>query len=359
VNKIFAMRFSQLYIVVFLFITTFANAQTSDNNSIKVLTQKNGISIRGLSIPNEKTIWASGSKGSIAFSNDAGEHFNWKQIAGYEARDFRSIHAWNDKEAIVAAIEAPAIVLKTINGGESWYKVYENKDALMFLDAIHFKDEQRGSIVGDPINNQLFLLNTIDKGEHWNPINSEYFKSDLKEGEACFASSSSNMAHSFDDDFIVTGGNTSRLWMNGVAKDLPIIQGGKTTGANSIAISPNGSNMLIVGGDFTHKEQADHNIVCLQLNVQIKASLKNINASNSRWKIRKQIGNPHGFKSSVCFITNKMVITTGTSGVDISNNAGKTWDLISTESFHVVQQQPGKKAAFLAGANGRIGYIVF
>jgi len=353
------MRFSKFSIVLFLLISIFAKAQNSDNISIIVRTQKNGISIRGLSLPNEKTIWASGSKGSIAFSNDGGENFIWKQIKGYENRDFRSIYAWNVKEAIVAAIEAPAVVLKTVDGGESWYKVYENKDSLMFLDAIHFKDEQNGSIVGDPINNQLFLLNTFDKGEHWQTINSDYFKSDLKDGEACFASSSSNMGHSFGYDFIVTGGNTSRLWINGMAKNLPIIQGGKTTGANSIAISPSGSNMLIVGGDFTHKEQSENNIVSLQLYIQIKASQKNINASNSYWKIKKQIGNPHGFKSSVCFISNKLIITTGTSGVDISNNAGKKWDLISTESFHVVQKQPGKKAAFIAGANGRIGYIVF
>ncbi len=353
------MRFSQLYIVLFLLITPFAKAQISDNNSIIVLTQKNGVSIRGLSLPNEKTIWASGSKGSIVYSKDGGIHFNWKQIAGYENRDFRSIHAWNDKEAVVAAIEAPAIVLKTIDGGENWYKVYENKDSLMFLDAIHFKDDQNGSIVGDPINNHLFLLNTFDKGEHWQQVKSDYFKSDLNEGEACFASSSSNMGHSFNYDFIVTGGNTSRLWINGEARDLPIIQGGKTTGANSIGISPNGSNMLIVGGDFAQKERTENNIVCLQLYVQIKASMKNIKASNSNWKIKKQIGNPHGFKSSVCFITNKLVVATGTSGVDISNNAGKKWDLISTESFHVVQKQPGKMVAFFAGANGRIGYINF
>ena len=76
------------------------------------------------------------------------------------------------------------------------------------------------------------------------------------------------------------------------------------------------------------------------------------------WKIDSKLGFPNGFRSSVEYITNKILITCGTSGVDISNNAGKKWDLISNESFHVVQKQPGKKAAFIAGANGRIGYIV-
>jgi len=353
------MRFTALNFVLLIIIPSFVFAQTSDNYSIKLLTQKEGVSIRGLSIPNEKIIWASGSKGTIVISEDGGDHFIWKQIAGYENRDFRAIHAWNDKEAIIVAIASPAIVLKTIDGGVTWYKVYEKKDSLMFLDAIYFKDENNGTIAGDPINKELFILNTMDKGEHWQPNDSNYFKSDLKEGEAFFASSSSNIAHVFDYDFLLTGGNTSRLWINGVAKDIPIIQGEKTTGGNSIAISPNGNYILIVGGDFARKEQSENNLVALKLYEQPKASLKNINASNSKWKIEKNIGNPHGYKSSISFISNKIVIATGTSGVDISKNSGKSWNLISKESYHVVQKQPGKLGAFLAGANGRIGYINF
>ena len=73
------MRFPLLNFALFFLVPSFALAQISDNYSIKLLTQKEGVSIRGLSIPNEKTIWASGSKGSIAISVDEGENFNWKQ----------------------------------------------------------------------------------------------------------------------------------------------------------------------------------------------------------------------------------------------------------------------------------------
>ena len=50
-------------------------------------------------MPDENTIWASGSSGTIALSINGGEHFEWMQVAGYEKRDFRAIHAWNNKEA--------------------------------------------------------------------------------------------------------------------------------------------------------------------------------------------------------------------------------------------------------------------
>ena len=357
------MHIKKIFFGVLFFLALHSVAQNSGNNSIILRTQKKGISIRGLSIPNASIIWASGSKGSIALSIDGGTQFNWKQINGYENRDFRSVYAWNDKEAIVAAIAAPAVVLKTKDGGETWYKVYENSDSLMFLDAIDFKNELNGTIVGDPINQQIFILNTLDKGEHWQPMESTFIKSNLKEGEAFFASSNSTITHTLNDVIFITGGKTSRLWVNGLAQDLPILQGTSSTGANSIAISPNGRRLIIVGGDFTKKEQFENNIVGLDAisfnSIREKSDLLRKTRRKVQWVINAGIGNPHGYKSSVIFITNKSLITCGTSGVDISTNNGHSWNLISNESFHVVQKIPGKKAAILAGSDGRIAYINF
>jgi len=57
-------------------------------SKIEIITEQKGVSLRGLSIPNDKVIWASGSKGSIAKSNDGGNHFEWMQVKGYDQRDF-------------------------------------------------------------------------------------------------------------------------------------------------------------------------------------------------------------------------------------------------------------------------------
>lgn len=297
-------------------------AQNSDNNSIKILTQKKGVSIRGMAVPNTNTIWASGSKGSIALSINGGTNFEWMQVQGYETRDFRSIHAWNEKEAIIVAVAAPALILKTKDGGKSWYKVYENADTIMFLDAIHFKDASNGLVVGDPISNHIFLLSSNDKGEHWNEVPSSYFKTPLEKGEAFFASSGSTIAQLSKEDFLVSGGVKSRLWINGSAMDIPIIQGGTSTGANSMAISPDGNNIMIVGGDFMKDTSRLQNVVCLKQSI-IK----------SRWVIDKFIGHPIGYRSGVEYISNHILVSCGTSGVDISKNNGERWDLISTESF--------------------------
>lgn len=346
-------------ISILLLFVQFAAAQNSGNNSIKILSQKKGISIRGLSVPNENSIWASGSNGSIALSVNGGLNFEWMQVAGYEHRDFRSIHAWNDKEAIIVAVAAPAIILKTMDGGAHWYKVYENKDTSMFLDAIHFKDESHGSVVGDPINNFIFLLNTNDKGEHWKQVDASYFKTPLNTGEAFFASSNSNIVMRQNEEFLISGGMSSRLWINGVARNLEMIQGEKSTGANSIAISPNGNRIIIVGGDFSKVNQKDKNISGFNLFLTPNTDQKHLSKRKVQWGINKKIGNPNGYKSSVIFLTNQWLVTCGTSGVDFSKNRGKTWSIISNESFHVVKNQPNRKAVFFAGSGGRIGYLSF
>lgn len=346
------------FITLFAFLLLYENsyAQKSGNNSIKILTQKKGVSIRGLAVPNTNTIWASGSKGSIAKSVNGGTDFEWMQVKGYESRDFRSIHAWDDKEAIIVAVAAPAIILKTKDGGTSWYKVYENADTLMFLDAIHFKDASNGLVVGDPIHNYIFLLSTNDKGEHWNEIPSSYFKTPLEKGEAFFASSGSNIAQLSKDDFLVSGGLRSRLWINGKALDIPMLQGGTSTGANSIAISPNGINIMIVGGDFMKDTSRLQNAVGLKLFIKPNSNKKWQSEKIPYWKIDEFIGLPNGYRSGVEYVSNTILISCGTSGVDISINKGKSWDLISTESFHVVRKQSNTKAVFLAGGGGRIGY---
>jgi len=331
-------------------------SQNSGNNSIKILSQQKGISIRGLAVPNTNTIWASGSKGSIAKSVNGGLDFQWMQIKGYESRDFRSIHAWDDKEAIIVAVAAPAIILKTKDGGATWYKVYENTDTLMFLDAIHFKDTSNGLVVGDPINNQIFLLSTVNKGENWKQVPSSYFKTPLEKGEAFFASSGSNIAQLSKDDFLVSGGLRSRLWINGEAMDIPILQGDKSSGANSMAISPSGYYIIIVGGNFMKDTSRLQNAVGLKLMEERNSKPQKLSLRKSKIVIDKSIGYPNGYRSGVVYVTNSILIACGTKGVDISKNKGKSWELISTESFHVVRKQPNTKAVFLAGAGGRIGY---
>ena len=339
------MSISKIFFICAFFICSSLNAQYQ----IKELTAQKGVSIRAMSVPSAKVIWASGSKGMVAKSTNEGSSFEWMQVKGYEKRDFRAMHAWNDQEAIIVAVSAPAIILKTLDGGTSWNKVYENADTSMFLDALNFSDANHGTIIGDPIDGHLFILTTNNKGASWNKMPNDFFKSTLNNGEAFFASSNSNLIHIGKELVFVTGGLSSRLWKNGVAEALPLLQGTSSTGANSIAISPNGKNIVIVGGDFANDKLATQNIVGYQKPISNKQLI---------WE-PFTLANPNGYKSCVEFIDNNRLITCGTSGVDLSINKGASWEKISDASFHIVKKHPTKSGAYLAGSGGRISFVEF
>ena len=339
------MSISKIFFICAFFICSSLNAQYQ----IMELTAQKGVSIRAMSVPSAKVIWASGSKGMVAKSTNEGSTFEWMQVKGYEKRDFRAMHAWNDQEAIIVAVAAPAIILKTIDGGASWNKVYENNDTSMFLDALNFSDANHGTVIGDPIDGRLFILTTNNKGASWDKMPNDFYKTDLKNGEAFFASSNSNLIHIGKELVFVTGGLSSRLWKNGVAEALPLIQGTSSTGANSIAISPNGKNIVIVGGDFANDKLATQNIAGYQ---------KTVSKKQLNWE-PLTLANPNGYKSSVEFINNNQLITCGTSGVDLSKDKGTSWEKISENSFHIVKKHPTKNGAYLAGSGGRISFVEF
>jgi photosystem II stability/assembly factor-like uncharacterized protein len=346
------MSISKIFFICAFFISSSLNAQYQ----IKTLTTQKGISIRAMSVPSEKVIWASASKGMVAKSTNEGASFEWMQVKGYEKRDFRAMHAWNDQEAIIVAVASPAIILKTIDGGTSWNKVYENADTSMFLDAIHFSDQNNGTVIGDPIGGHLFMLSTNNKGATWSEFPKSYFKSTLNNGEALFASSNSNLIHIGKALLFVTGGLKSRIWINGMAEAMPIMQGTNSTGANSIAISPNGSRVVVVGGDFANDTIARQNIVGYQIYQTRKSNLKKL--STIKLILKKiEISNPKGYKSCVEFIDNNRLITCGTSGVDFSKDNGTSWETISKESFHIAKKHPTKNGVYLAGSGGRISFV--
>lgn len=169
------------------------------------------VSIRGLSVVDDKTIWVSGSNGTVGKSTDSGNTWKWISVTGFEKRDFRDIEAFDGATAIIMAIAEPAQILKTTNGGESWKLVYENKTPGMFLDAMEFWNEQSGIVLGDPVNGKFFIARTFDEGNTWQEISAANLPA-ADSGEACFASSGTNIRKlDRDEACFVSGGTRSRF----------------------------------------------------------------------------------------------------------------------------------------------------
>ncbi len=344
------------YLLLILFLFQYVNAQYKidvlDSNTFTldkgVVLSK--ISFRGLSVVDDKTIWVSGSRGTIARSVDGGKTFHYSQIKGYEKSDFRDIEAFDDKRAIMMSSGTPAYILKTIDGGQNWKEVYKNLDTAYFLDAMDFWNEQKGIIVGDPIHKHFLLLQTNDGGETWQELDTS--KTPIAfDGEAVFAASGTSLrVNKYYGEFVfVSGGSYSVIRGANIKREhfkwkkykIPIIQGKSSTGAFSVAFDS--VNAIVVGGDY---------------------EIDSLTGNNSSYHFGQQEemfvklnSDVFGYRSCVEAIHNDEFIACGTTGGDIFRN--KMWRNISKEAFHVVRKSKKGKAVFLAGPKGKIGKLVY
>ena len=302
------------------------------------LENMGNVSLRGLSVVSDSIVWASGSKGTVVRSLDGGKSWERMAVKGFERRDFRDIEAMNAETAIIIAIDTPAIILKTTNGGKDWKVVYQNNTLGMFLDALAFWNEKSGIVIGDPIDGKIFLASSMDGGESWRDIPNQLAPV-AEEGEALFAASGSNITQLNEQEAVfVTGGKKSRLFIRDRKIDLPLLQGQTTTGANAIAVW-NEHNMVIVGGDFSKDSLREGNCVMVR--------------NKGKKMILPKIP-PFGYRSSVTYLNEARLITCGTSGVDVSEDGGMRWRNISATGYHAVKKAKKGNAVFLVGGSGRI-----
>jgi len=313
-----------------------AQFKPSNVQQVQLLDSGKAVSYRGISVVNEQVIWISGSKGTIIKSTDGGSTLRQMKVAGYEQRDFRDIHAFDSVTAVIMAVAEPAVILKTTDGGSSWQPVLSDSTPGMFLDAMDFNGT-RGIVVGDPIKQRFYMATTNDGGSSWQPLDT-LFRPKALSGEACFASSGTNIVYVNDKRFfLVTGGLSSRLITSAdYAKPLPLQQGKESTGANSVAVFK--QQMAIVGGDFANRSRTD-----------------STHTLAGNW----QVGNQLPYMSCVQWVNENTLVACGLNGVYSSSNGGVHWEQISTTGFHTLAVTTAKKYAtiYLAGGNGKVGKL--
>ena len=333
-----AAHFKASFLIILISISFYAGKA----QSVKLLTPGPSISIRGLSVVTDRIIWVSGSKGTIGRSVDSGNTWKWITVQGFEKTDFRDIEAFDETSAVIMGISEPAYILRTSDGGDTWKAVFTNNTKGMFLDAMEFWNEQSGIVIGDPIDNKMFIARTFNGGITWRNIPSKYYPF-ADSGEACFASSGTNIRKLNNQEAVfVTGGSKSHLFIRDKKIPLPLIQGKETTGANSVAVK-NSRILIVVGGDFNTPDSTTNNCT--------------ITMDGGKTFIAPQVL-PHGYRSCVEYLHKKTWVSCGLNGVDYSIDEGMNWAWISKESFHVCRRAKEGKAVFFAGGNGKIGKLV-
>ncbi len=320
----------------------------SQGYSLKLLTENTPTSLRGLSVLNDSVAWVSGSNGFVGNTKNGGATWTWIKVKGYEQMDFRDIEAFGADDAIIVSAGSPAYILTTRNGGKTWREDYQNTDSAIFLDGMSFWNKDTGLAFGDPINNKMQLLSTIDAGNSWQDISNQ-LTTPMATGEASFAASGTTVKTLAGGiAFIATGGTVSNIYRTenygktwSVAK-CPIAQGENTTGPFSIDFFDKNTG-IAVGGNYV-KDQDTTKVAVLTFD-----GGKTWSAPNSSVK---------GYRSAVTYITKTILIATGTSGTDISTDGGMNWKNISTKSFNSVQKAKNGGMVLLAGENGKVYQLV-
>ena len=311
--------------------------------TVTILSNDHKVSMRGLSAVDENIIWVSGSRGTVARSINGGKTWNWMQVPGFEKSDFRDIEAFDRNTAVIMGIDTPAVILRTTDGGQHWKKVYENKTAGMFMDAMDFAGNH-GTVIGDPVGGRFFVAQTKDAGNSWTDL--PFDQRPLSDsGEGCFASSGTNIRMLPGNHYgFISGGMHARFFGERPAVELPLLQGSESYGANSLAVmetTKGKARLIVVGGDFKRDTLREKNCA-----ISTDGGMTWVPAATP----------PFGYRSCVEFIDQSRMVTCGTSGIDLSTDAGLNWKNISRESFHVCRKAKKGKVIFLAG-NGKIARL--
>lgn len=315
---------------------------------------KTDASFRGLSVAGDNAIWVSGSKGWVGRSINGGKDWTFKQVPGHETRDFRTLHAFDARHAIIANAGTPAYILRTSDGGASWQQVYENTDSAAFIDGTDFWNNKHGMMYGDPINGRMLLLYTKDGGKTWKECKNS---PQMGEGEASFAASGTNIScFRHGAVLVAAGGKTSKLYMSRSrgrrwrSIPTPMLATSESTGIFSLMNSNIVGHYFIAGGDYRNDTLRTANFFY---------SLD----KGKTWKAPETT--TRGYRECLALIYDgskkekpKAMFAVGPSGIDISTDDGVNWKPLSDEKgFHVIKPSRDHNFMFLAGSNGKLAIM--
>jgi len=304
-------------------------------------------SMRGLHAIGEDAVWASGTGGVVMRRIDS---TRWKihEDEQWNHLDFRDIHVFNKKEAIIMSSGNGCDMYKTIDGGKKWTLVFKNYMKGVFFNGMDFWDDQSGIAFSDPIDGKLFIIHTSNGGKSWNTIKDMEIPKTLK-GEAGFAASGTGIVCVGDSSvYIGTGeSDVARVFVShNRGKSWGVIETsmrkGEASGIYSIAFLDE-QHGVAVGGNYKDSTSTKGNCVITD-------------DGGLTWKVPKVA--PQGYKSCVAVSTSGILITCGRTGVDVSYDKGMTWKHVANDGYYscVLNTSNG---GWLTGRDGKMARLVF
>ncbi|KAF1847275.1 Oligoxyloglucan reducing end-specific cellobiohydrolase [Cucurbitaria berberidis CBS 394.84] len=313
---------------------------------------------RGLSPVSKKVIWVSGTNGTVLRTTNGGS--KWTNVSptfpseNSTAFQFRDIHAWSEKVAVVLSIGNgnASRIYRTHDGGESWARTFVNEEQAAFYDCMAFEQEKgregHGVAMSDPVDGRFRLLETWDGGLHWRILSTNGTMPPALAGEAGFAASGTCIEAAAGRWYIATGGvNPGRIFRSaGIERGWSVanssIAGGAAAGVFSVRFRDS-KHGIAVGGDF-EKPTA---------NVDIASWSRDGGVS---WNKAESF--PGGYRSGLSWVPGRrdVAVSVGTSGSDITLDRGRNWARIDNGTFDAVECI-SKDQCWASGSKGRVARL--
>jgi hypothetical protein len=394
------MRPSHLLLAL-TFATTAAHAQWDIEESHTTA------SLRGIHNVGAGVAWASGTNGTVLRTEDGG--YLWQTCSmppGAEKLDFRGVQAFDENTAIVMS-SGPgdqSRLYKTTDGCQTWKLVFTNPDKDGFWDAIVARVGESGSgevcnvgsriitgtILGDPTvhkSNQSkttepssFYLANFEVGvtcpkDELSPSAQSIF---ALPAEAAFAASNSLLEQLGPSTYWMAVGTRLIQYSTDVSIpshdavqsfcdiSVPVSRHSASAGVFSLAIRPGSveaskatklggfhwktpscqkADMVVVGGDY--------------MAVNDRQNTAAFTGGTNKFHVAQTP--PGGYRSSVAYDPiQKLWITVGPNGTDISTDDGKNWRPLTPSGYDPPDADKNWNALslpFVVGPHGRIGKL--
>lgn len=346
-------------------------------------------SIRGAAIPDEDTVWLSGSGGLVARSDDRGRTFLVVSPPDTTELDFRAIVAF-DAERAFALSAGPAEASQlhaTRDGGATWEQVLVNTHAEGFWDGLAFWNETHGILLGDPVDGSLFVLTTADGGLTWTRTAPDSLPAtaqltlveegvDVEIGEYCFAASNQSLAMGANGQaWLGTGGAQARIWRTAdwgatwKAHPTPLTAADPASGVFALDV-PEPRAGVAVGGKYDAPTSG------ATAGVTTAAYTRDGGAT---WRAADP--GPAGYRSSVRRLPRAFAeaeheagdrtqadlwglpefVAVGTSGISLARKGGREWAELegAPEGLNVLATSPSGRTVIAAGRDGLVVRLEF
>jgi photosystem II stability/assembly factor-like uncharacterized protein len=336
-------------------------------------------SLRGIHNVGGGVAWASGTSGTVLRTEDGGYLWQTCNIPpGAEKLDFRGIQAFDENTAIVMS-SGPgdqSRLYKTTDRCQTWKLLFINPDKEGFWDTIVMHDQNHGWLLGDAVNDRFVIEETSEgaarfPGLQRTPTAHLASEEIPANGRGAFAASNSSLTFiplgtrpknhcRYSDAWIGTSGPGGAMayrlqydqpqcsdWGNRawIGESVPIAGHNSSSGIFSLAFRDEVAG-IAVGGNYLKPDDPDGTAACTI-------------DGGRQWTAAQTP--PHGYRSAVAYdAQQKLWITVGPNGTDISRDDGKNWTPLKpspTDPPDADKDWNALSLPFVVGPKGRIAKL--